>query len=296
MRQISYPITEEDNGRQVRIFLKFGQGYSSRMITKLRKIPNAILLNGVPVFTTALLHTGDVLTITLPQEENLATPLAAPLAPLYEDEDLLVFNKPSDMPVHQAKRHQEDTLANVFAHYMQGQGSSARFRPVNRLDRCTSGLVVVAKNQFCAGKLNGHVQKEYLALAGGCIENDEGKIQAPIKRVEGTHILRCVAPGGQYALTEYKCIFKNKYASLLRVWLPTGRTHQIRVHMQYIGHPLIGDELYGGDTSYLNRQALHCQTVCFIHPVSQKPVTVTSALPQDIQTAMQRYGFPCLNV
>lgn len=219
---------------------------------------------------------GEVITLQLDGGETsvAANPeLSADI--VYEDEDVVVFNKPPFMPVHPSQRHHDDTLANLFAARYPG----LPFRPINRLDRNTSGLCVCAKNQFAAAALSGSISKVYYAITDGTPPGDT--VDAPIGRLGDSVIERCVTPDGKPAVTHFRKIAGERRA-LLRITLETGRTHQIRVHMAHIGFPLCGDDMYGGDCTAISRQALHCGEVEFTLPVSGERITISAPLPEDM--------------
>lgn len=196
---------------------------------------------------------------------------------VYENDNLVVFNKPSGMPVHPSIKHQGDTLGNYFAYLFP----DITFRPVNRLDRDTSGLCIVAKNAHSANLLQDCCRKVYYAAVHG-VTDETGTISAPIARKEESIIVRCVRDDGQLAVTHYNRIGYNEKYSLERIYLETGRTHQIRVHFAYIGHPLAGDDMYGGSREDIARQALHCGELSFTEPVTGEEITVKAPLPSDI--------------
>lgn len=221
---------------------------------------------------------GDVIVLTL-EDDSLLDPgpqLNVPVA--YENDSLVVFDKPSGMPVHPSVRHQGDTLGNYFAYLYPG----LTFRSVNRLDRDTSGLCIVAKDAFSAKLLQGGCEKVYYAAVHGAIP-ESGTIDAPIARERESIILRCVREDGQRAVTHYRRLMMNGKYSLAEIHLETGRTHQIRVHFAHIGAPLAGDDLYGGLREDITRQALHCGRLSFREPLTGELITVTSELPGDIQ-------------
>ena len=197
----------------------------------------------------------------------------------YEDEDIIVLSKPPLMPVHESRNHIGDTLSNFVAYHC---GEDMAFRAVYRLDRDTSGLVLVAKNELAAAKLAGKIKKDYYAVVDGIIEND-GIVDAPIARCGDSIIKRKVDENGETAITEYFPIKSNSNATLVKFNLKTGRTHQIRVHMEHIGHSLLGDKLYGGDCSLISRQALHCKDIYFTHPITEKPMHITCDFPNDMK-------------
>lgn len=291
MRSYRYLIDENYDGMRVQDYLKQVHGYSRRNIIKLKQLETGLVQNGVRTRTVDILHRGDALEISFPDDER--TPLAAP-ADLsiisYEDEDVMVLDKPPFMPVHESKRHQEDTLANLFAGICAQRGESISFRPVNRLDRDTSGLVVAAKNSHYASILWKSVKKEYLAVVCGAPPQNYYRVEAPIARKEDSLIERMVSDEGQYALTHCLVLSRGAGYALCRVRIDTGRTHQIRVHMAHLGFPLAGDTLYGTDQSLINRHALHCYVARFPDLDRTRTIEVRSALPQDFLTLMERAG------
>ncbi len=276
-----YSVPPDRDGAQVHDLLRRAMGLSYSTVVRLRHAPGALRCNGVPVRTVDRVRAGDELTAALPE------PAVKPVLPYtggaavpaaYEDDTVIVYDKPAGMPVHQAKWHQSDTLANVFAADMAARGLSLPFRAVNRLDRDTSGLCVVAKNAHAAYFLTNSLEKEYTAAVSGCPQPLCGAIDLPIARVDEVDILRRVDPTGQRAVTHYRVVEQSPDAALVKVRLETGRTHQIRVHFSHVGHPLLGDERYGGPTNRLSRQALHCSRVWFSEPGGRR-VTVVSVPP-----------------
>ncbi len=229
------------------------------------------------------IFSGDIITVML-CDNSFPTPNPLLNVPIvYEDSDIIVFNKPYNMPVHQSIRHYDDTLANFFAYHTQSNGEYINFRPINRLDRDTTGLCLVAKNSLAAKKLAGNVEKIYTAVLCGKIKVQSGKIDAPIGRVSDSIIKRCVCENGQPSISEFNLIAQNEKYSLVRVTLLTGRTHQIRVHFSYIGYPLAGDDMYGGNTDDIKRQALCCNEIKFLHPASDKPVELKIDIDDDMK-------------
>lgn len=279
MREIEFKITDKDHGRQIRDFLR-DFGVSSALLTKLKQSENGITLNGEFARTIEKVYTGDTLKIVIESKGKMPKKLENNnVSVAYNDEDIIVLNKPPLMPVHESRNHQGDTLANVAACYMDDDNA---FRAVYRLDRDTSGLVLIAKNELAACKLAGKIEKDYYAVCQGALE-ESGTVNLPIAREGDSIIKRTVSEKGERAVTHWKAVKSNGKNTLVKFKLETGRTHQIRVHMSHIGHALLGDTLYGGDTAQINRQALHCKTIRFIHPVTEKNITVDCDFPQDFK-------------
>ena len=273
-------------------FLRLCHGYSRRMITRLKQEQAAVTVNGVtPERLTETVHPGDVVEVFLRGEEPRFSPNPALSIPvLYEDDALVVFDKPAGVPVHPSYRHQEDTLANAFAARYVGQAVS--FHVMNRLDRDTSGACVVAKDPLAAAALTGAVEKVYYAAVQGTVEPPCGTLSFPIARRGESIILREVRPDGKPAVTHYETCRTGNGITLLKIRLETGRTHQIRVHFSHIGHPLAGDDLYGGSREKLGRQALHCGEVTFRHPADGRLLTVSAPLPEEIARLTEETGAP----
>lgn len=279
MRVINYNA-DGFEGREVIALLKH-YGCSRRIITKLKNGGN-LQINGKKARTVDILNSGDVVQITLDDEKTLVPNPELDVEAAYEDDDIVVFNKPANMATHPSIYHYRDTLGNCFA----AKYPDCSFRAINRLDRNTSGLCLVAKNQLAAANLsfaaNNHPDKVYYAVVCGKI-TDSGEIIAPIGRVGDSIIKREVSENGLFAHTVYEPIaFSDEY-TYVRVILKTGRTHQIRVHFSHIGHPLAGDDLYGNNTKDIARQALHCGEISFIHPTTRKLTVVKAEPPQDMQ-------------
>ena len=287
--ELVFEVPAPFDGCTANDFLRRGKGVSSRLIKTLKKLdPPWGLLRGENLLRTIdLVWAGDQITLRWPERETTAVPLAVRVPVLYEDESLVVFNKPWDMPCHPVKKHQNDTLGNVFAALCAARGLTLPFRPVSRLDKDTTGIVVVAKDPYTASRLAGGIEKEYLAILCGCPRQRSGAIDAPIRRTSPTHILREVSPDGQRAVTHYEILAEGNGYSLARLWLETGRTHQIRVHMSYLGYPLAGDTWYGGDTRMIGRQALHCFRCHFLHPISGERIELSAPLYESFKKAME---------
>lgn len=288
-RILNYLITDTDCGKTVETFLK-EKGYSRHVLIHLKKTDLGITINGTLIYITHRLTAGEVLTIFLSEEnssENIV-PIPMKLSIIYEDEDLMILNKPAGLPVHPSKGHFDNTLANGIAHYFKSQKETFVFRAVNRLDRDTTGLLIIAKNMISAAILSSMVaekkiKREYAAIVDGETEA-EGTICLPIARKDSSVIERCIdMEKGDYACTHYHRISYHPElnCSLLLLNLETGRTHQIRVHMKSIGHPLYGDFLYNPDYRYISRQSLHSYRLDFPHPISGEPLSFTAPFPRD---------------
>ena len=265
-----------DKNKTINQIIKEQFNPSNRLFVKLLNLQR-IFLNGKVIDTRNTASIGDELSIDLNYDEDNSNivPKKMQLDILYEDEGLLILNKPAGCAVHPSILHYEDSLSNGIKYYYDSIGLHKKIRPVNRLDLNTSGIIVFAKNEYIQENLirqmsNGTFKKEYLALAEGHFENSCGIINAPIARKENSIIERHISPDGQTAITEYTVLKEYENYSLVRCILHTGRTHQIRVHMAYIGHPLLGDTLYGHSSSLINRQALHSYKISFLHPITNK--------------------------
>ncbi len=275
MREIILTVPPSFEGAQAQDYLKH-IGFSRRSVVRLKQTAG-LTRNGAVLRTIDPVHTGEEIRVLLSDDGTELIPNPELTAPrVYEDEDIVVFSKPPFMPVHPSIRHYSDTLANLFAALYPG----LPFRPVNRLDRNTSGLCVCAKNRFAAAALSGSLNKVYFAVTGKAPPGNV--INAPIGRADSSIIKRRVDPGGKPAVTRFEIIGGNERHSLLRVTLETGRTHQIRVHFSYISFPLCGDEMYGGDCSEISRQALHCGEVSFTQPLTKEIIRAAAPLPGDM--------------
>ena len=287
LKKMVFTVLPEEDGMTLKSWLR-KNGISTRSTVRLKHY-GRILLDGEAVTVRAFVHTGNRVELCFPEDEKPAVPESISVPIVYEDDDLIIMDKPPHMPVHPSKNLQSGTLANAFAHYAQSRGQSLAFRAVNRLDRGTSGLVIAALNPISAAKLTGAVDKQYICICRGELD-ESGRIDLPIRRKEESKMERCVAPDGQRAVTNYRRIYTNGDFSVALVTLETGRTHQIRVHFSHIGHPLIGDTLYGEADSILDRQALHCISAGFIHPITGLKVRVKTALPDDIKAFLTAHG------
>lgn len=282
MSEIKFIVTSESEGKTVGEFLR-DCGASRRLITRLKRVPMGITLNGAHIRTVDIVHTGDVAAILIEKGEALDENCELYAAIVYEDNDLVVYDKPVNMPVHPSHRHRNDTLGNLFS----AQHIGMTFRPINRLDKDTSGLCVIAKNSFAAAKLSGNIKKTYYAVICGKLTGS-GIIDAPIGRCSDSVITREVRPDGQRAITHYTVIDGNEKYTLVKINLETGRTHQIRVHFSHLGYPLAGDDLYGGDTSDTEFQALHCGELELISPVSDENLKLHSPIRADMESLLKK--------
>lgn len=279
MRIIEFKISDKDSGRQIRDFLR-DYGVSSALLTKLKNTENGITKNGEFARTIDKIFTDDTIKISIENKGKMPEKLITDdVKPVYNDEDILVLNKPAFMPVHESRNHRGDTLANAAACYME---NDTAFRAVYRLDRDTSGLVLIAKNELAACKLAGKIHKDYYAVCSGEL-NGKGTIDLPIRRVCESIIERGVFEDGEKAVTHWEAIGNKNDTTLLKINLETGRTHQIRVHFSHLGYPLLGDTLYGGNTDLIKRQALHCKTIDFTHPITNKEITIECDFPNDFK-------------
>ncbi len=280
MRTIDFVITDENAGKKIKEFLR-AFGVSGSLLKKLKNTKNGICKNGAPARTIDTVSSGDRLQINIEDSGKAPESADIKINLLYEDEDLIAAEKPAFMPVHESRNHRGDTLSNAVAGICGGA-----FRAIYRLDRDTSGIVLIAKNEFAAAKLAGRVRKDYYAVVCGRIEGS-GVIDAPIKRERESIIKRCVAPDGESAVTYYTALKHSEKYTLVKLKLETGRTHQIRVHFAHIGYPLAGDTLYGGSTEKIGRQALHCRDIYFTHPVSEEEIHIFCEMPQDMKKLIE---------
>lgn len=274
------------------------KGFSRQNITALKKIPESILVNGTWEYVKYKLKENDLLTVYVTEEvsSEKIVPVDIPLSIIYEDEDIIIINKPADMPIHPSLNNYDNTLANGVAFYYQQQNRHFVFRCMNRLDRDTTGLTIIAKHMVSAGMFSQMmvhrvIKREYLAIVHGTGLPSCGTINAPIARVDGSTIERCVDyQQGEHAITHYKVMEEYQNKTLLLLWLETGRTHQIRVHMKHLDHPLLGDFLYlPNDSTFplennIERQALHAYRLTFVHPITGESMEITAPIPNDMLT------------
>lgn len=282
-------IVKDNKYQNINQILKQEFHISSRLLHKLI-ISNHVMLNKVITDTRNTVSVGNVITVNLDFEEESENIIATnmKLEIIYEDDALLVLNKPAGIAVHPSILHYDDSLSNGVKFYFECINLNRKIRPVNRLDFNTSGLIVFAKNEYvqeCLIKqMNSQMfKKEYISIVFGILDNKIGTINLPIARKENSIIERCISDKGQQAITDYEVIKEFSDFSIVKCFLKTGRTHQIRVHMSGIGHPLLGDTMYGVSSDLINRQALHSYKISFIHPISHKKIELICDLPDDMK-------------
>lgn len=290
-----FVVERSYDGELLRTFLKKKVGISAALLAHLKNNEQGILQNGIRVTVRAVLHTGDVIDLAVEDEtqNEKVLPEEIPVEAVFETPALVVLNKPPFMATHPSSGHYTGTLANALV-FRYGSRFHARF--INRLDRNTSGLVLVAKEPLAAAALSrsmarGEIHKTYLALVEGRIEAP-GRIETGIRRKPGSIMIRetCPVEEGDHSLTEYTPLYADREYTLLRLTPRTGRTHQLRVHLAGIGHPILGDDLYGNASPLIARQALHAAVLCFREPGGED-VTVYAPLPEDMRALLLRKGW-----
>ncbi len=293
-RVIDYVIDSAGDGLRVEQYLR-RRGYSRQNLAEIKRMPESVLVNGVHYYMRQQLAAGDRLKIQICETgcSKKIPPVSLPLDIVFEDEDLIVINKPAGMPIHPSLNHYTNSMANALAWYYQKQGKPFIFRCCNRLDRDTSGLTVVAKHLVSASILSDMVRRhlvhrKYLAIVRGTVTPLSGTIDAPLSRKPGTIIERTVDfAHGEAAITHYRVVEEKNGHSLVSLHLETGRTHQIRIHMKYLGFPLIGDYLYHPDMEYIGRQALHSHRLAFTHPITGEEMSFCAPLPEDMKAVLK---------
>ena len=291
--QMDIVITKEKSGVAVKSYLLGELKISAAMLRHLKFLEDGILVNARHVTVRYILREGDVLSVKTEDfgAEEKITPSDIPLEVVFEDDDVVVPAKPPFMPTHPSHGHYGDTAANALCFRYKREGEPFVFRPVNRLDRNTSGLLLVARNRIAAARLfkfmkDGRINKEYLALLDGTLPHTEGEIETYMKRTEASIIVRRVCSadeGGDYALTKYKVVFSDGRHTLVLASPITGRTHQLRVHFAHMGAAIVGDDIYGKESEYIARHALHAFRLSFPHPATEETVVASSALPEDMK-------------
>ena len=289
---MDFHISKKDEGRTVKAFLTDALHPSHKLLRSLKFREDGITLNGERVTVRKILKEGDLLLLALDDEplEQSIEPVDLPITILYEDEDLVVPAKPADMPTHPSRDHHYDTVANALAYRYKESGTPYIFRPINRLDRNTSGLLVVARNRLAAGRLTnslqkGEFEKTYLAILDGVVPIDEGILIDHLHRTEKSIILREVcakeAEGAEYAKTTFRVLLRGSAHTLVEARPVTGRTHQLRVQFSHFGYPIAGDDLYGQASEGIGRHALHAISLSFPHPMTGERMHFVAPIPND---------------
>ncbi|NYB72656.1 RluA family pseudouridine synthase [Sedimentibacter hydroxybenzoicus DSM 7310] len=284
--------TIQENGKTVKDILSENLNFSRRLSKKL-EINDKIFLNDKVIRLNKRVCIGDVLSLKFDEDEDEYTAIDIPINIVYEDDDLLVVNKPPYIVVHPTKSHQNNTIANGVAYYFREKGLKRKVRLVNRLDMNTSGIVIIAKNPYAHNELSkqmkgNKVDKYYYAIVEGIIENGCGTINEPIARLNADDIMRIVHPSGKDCITHYSVEKRFNNLTLVKLKLETGRTHQIRVHMKHIGHIVLGDSLYGSESDLIKRQALHCYEMKFLQPSTAEEIVIKCPLPEDMEKIIKK--------
>lgn len=282
-------IVKDSNYQNINQILRQEFHISARLLHKLI-VSRQVLLNGAVADTRSSVVDNDIITVNLDFEEESENIVSTPiqLDIVFEDDSFLILNKPAGIAVHPSILHYEDSLSNGVKFYFESIRLKRKIRPVNRLDLNTSGLIVFAKNEYVQEcliqQMNNRIfKKEYIAIVQGHLDEPCGTINLPIARKANSIIERCISSDGQEAITDYSVIQEFSDCSVVKCSLKTGRTHQIRVHMSAIGHPLLGDTLYGTSSPLIDRQALHSYRICFDHPISHENLEFVCNLPEDMK-------------
>lgn len=290
MTRFYHKVTTEDENMELREIIRKHFDFSARLRNRIKR-EKLVMVNGISTPGWKKPAVGDEISITLPDETSGFEPQDIPLDIVYEDDDLMIINKQPGLIVHPTKGHPSGTVANALMHYMEQAGNPFKIRFVNRLDMDTSGLLIVAKNSYCQNDFTKQmrentIEKRYIAIVKGIIDSDEGTVELPIGRPDPDNVRRGVMEGGAPSVTHYKVIDRYREHTMVELLLETGRTHQIRVHMSHIGHPVLGDWLYDGtNTPFIDRQALHAAYLTFTHPMTKERCTFSAPLPEDINKA-----------
>ena len=298
---MTYQITKENSNTTVKQFIKQKIKLSSKMLTRLKRVPDGILLNGERVTVRAIMKDGDVLTLNTDYEESTSdsiTPTDVPLQIIYEDEYYIALNKSAGTPTHPSHDHYYDTLANGIARLYQERNIPFVFRAVNRLDKDTSGIVVFAKSAISAAAFSDlqqkhQISKKYIAIVKGKLSG-KGCIKGYIRRKDNSVMLREFSltqthGDAMFSHTDYESIISSEELSLINLTLHTGRTHQIRVHLSSIGHPILGDGLYGSEEDH-KRHYLHAYLMIFTHPFTKKQILLEAKPPEEFKTLIRNTG------
>ena len=291
--KLKYVVKKDEHFDNIKEVLKTKFEISDRLLLKLKK-NNLIFLNGSVANIKEPINSNDMVEISLDYDEDNTNivPVKMDLKIVFEDDWLLILNKPAGYPIHPSMLHFEDSISNGVKYYFDSINLHKKIRPVNRLDKDTSGIVIFAKNEYAQECLVRQMKqnefvKEYIAVCCGKFDSLVGTVNAPISRKDGSIIERCVNQNGDYAVTRYDVVQSNSNMSVVHLRIDTGRTHQIRVHMSYLGHPIVGDTLYGTASDLINRQALHSSSVTFYHPVTKQRLSFTAPLFDDMNNLIK---------
>ena len=286
---LEYKILDSDSYQNVKEVLRAHFGISERLLLRLKNTKN-ILLNGEPTYISNPVSSGDTIKVIIDfvEDNSNIVPTKMDLDIIYEDDCYIVVNKPPHMAIHPSMLHYENSLSNGIRFYFDSINLKKKIRPVNRLDKDTSGLVVFAKNEYIQECLvsqmkSKDMKKTYIAICDGIFKEKNGTINLPIARKPGSIIERCIDSSGDTAITHYKVLDEKNNISVVQCILETGRTHQIRVHLSATGHPIIGDTLYGQVSSISDRQLLHAYKLEFIHPLTKNKVCYIAPIPNDFK-------------
>jgi len=295
---LEYRVTKDNDNQKVSQVLKNKLKFSRGEMRRLKRCAG-VMVNGQTVRLNTPVTEGDLIRVNFQDDNDQPVlPQDMPLDILFEDEHILVVNKPSNMLVHPLSYHVLDTLANGVIYHWQQQGHNSKFRAVSRLDKDTSGVILIAKSSYMCHQLseqmkNGLCRREYLAVVHNRVTMDDGIIDLPIGRPYDDSLIFGVTPLGKEAITHFTVLHCFASGSLVKLRLETGRTHQIRVHMSHLGHPLMGDDLYGGDLDLIHRQALHSWRLQFNHPVTKENMQLEAPLPGDMTTLIHKLENNC---
>lgn len=286
---LRYTIKDTDTYKNIKEVLKAYFKISERLLLRLKNTQN-ILLNNEPTYVSKEISSGDEIEVLIDfiEDNSNIVPTKMDLDIIYEDDSFIVINKAPNMAIHPSMLHYDTSLSNGIRYYFDSINLKKKIRPVNRLDKDTSGLVIFAKNEYIQECLVSQMKtkdmkKTYIAICEGIFEEKSGTINLPIARKPNSIIERCVDSSGDQAITHYEVLKEFQNTSVVKCILETGRTHQIRVHLSHINHPILGDTLYGKKYTTISRQLLHAYKLDFIHPITRKKVSYTAPIPDDFK-------------